>query len=278
MKPLINNPPRLIASDLDGTLLNNNAYLTPENKAAISKIVENGALFVPASGRALYEIASEVRELDCVRYLITSNGARVIDKKTGRSIETLINKEDFNIIYEVTRDFSVYLTVHHEGMSFVDEELTTPDSMEYYGISEYYKEHLKRTCVKMPHFKDYFSVPRAVEMVCGFFKYESELEKCIQRLSKYPSIFVTSSTAGSLEILSAKATKGNALASLAKDLGIDIADTVAVGDSMNDLTMIQRAGLGLATDNAVQDLKDAADRVICSNEENVAVYMLNELF
>ena len=175
-------------------------------------------------------------------------------------------------------DYTVYLTIHHEGISFVDENLTTREIMDFYGISEYYKDHIEKVNAKMPFFKDYFNTPREVEMVCGFFKYENELRECMERLSAIPSLFVTGSTTKSLEILSAKATKGSALVSLASELGIDISDTIAVGDSQNDLTMIQKAGLGLATANAVPALKNAADRVICSNEENVAVHLLNKLF
>ena len=185
------NPPKLIASDLDGTLLDDLAHLSKENISAVFEMTARGALFVPTTGRALYEIIKEVGDLECVRYLITSNGARVYDKKTGGSIETLICKEDFSAIYDIMKDYTVYLTVHHEGMTFVDEELSASESMEYYNISEYYKEHIKKTCVKMPNFKDYFATPRAVEMVCGFFKHESELRECMERLSAVPSIFVT---------------------------------------------------------------------------------------
>lgn len=269
---------KLIACDLDGTLLDNNARLSEANKEALDQISARGALFVPTSGRALYEITSEVRDLDCVRYLITSNGALVIDKLTGRRISTLISKEDFSTIYNVMADYTVYLTIHHEGISFVDEDLTTREIMDFYGISEYYKDHIEKVNAKMPFFKDYFNTPREVEMVCGFFKHESELKECMERLSAIPSIFVTGSTSKSLEILSAKATKGSALVSLANELGVDISDTIAVGDSQNDLTMIQKAGFGLATANAVPALKDAADLVICSNEENVAVHILENMF
>lgn len=272
------NPPKLIASDLDGTLLDSGARLSDANRDAIYEMVKRGAHFVPTSGRAHYEIIPQVRDLDCVRYVISSNGARTYDKQTGNSIETLIGKEDFAIIYDVMKNYTVYFTVHHEGMTFVDENLSTRDVMEYYGINEYYKAHIKNTCVKMPNFTDYFGAPRAVEMVCGFFKYENELKDCIQRLSSIKGIFVTSSTAGSIEILSAKATKGAAVVSLAKELGIDICDTVAVGDSLNDLTMIEKAGLGVATANAVPALKDAAGLTVCSNDEDVAVHLLNELF
>ena len=65
---------------------------------------------------------------------------------------------------------------------------------------------------------------------------------------------------------------------MANELGISIEKTVAVGDSLNDMTMIQKAGLGLATSNASDTVKSGSDRIICSNNENVAVYLLENLF
>ncbi len=272
------NPPKLIASDLDGTLLDSSAALSDQNKDAVAKIVKNGTLFVPCTGRALYEITKEVRDLEGVRYLITSNGAKITDKVTGNSIDTLICKEDFKKIFEIMRAYAVCITIHHDGVSYVDENLITEEKMSYFNISEYYKGHLRKTNAKMPFFNDYFEQEREVEMVCGFFKHENELRECQEKLSKIPSLFVTASASGSIEILSAKATKGNALIKLSQDLLIDIKDVVAVGDSPNDLTMIRVAGLGIATANAKDEVKAQADRIICSNNEHVADYLLKELF
>ena len=64
---------------------------------------------------------------------------------------------------------------------------------------------------------------------------------------------------------------------LAEKIGVDIADTVAVGDSGNDVTMLEAAGLGLAVSNATEPAKSAADKIICSNEENIAVYIVENI-
>lgn len=278
MTDLTNKQPKIIACDLDGTLLNSKALLSDENKNAIINMVEKGTFFVPTTGRALYEINFDILSLEKIRYFITSNGARIFDKETGRSVETLIDSKDLEKILEITGDYKVYLTIHHNGMSFADESLSSSEQMEDFNISSYYQHHIKTTSVKMPFFKEYFSQKLEVEMVCGFFKHESELLECKERLSKIGSIFVTNSANNSIEILSAKATKGNALKAFANELGVDISDVVAVGDSPNDLTMINAAGLGLATANASERVKACADRVICSNEENVAAYLLEKFF
>ena len=81
-----------------------------------------------------------------------------------------------------------------------------------------------------------------------------------------------------LEICSASAGKGNALASLAKELGVKIESTIAMGDSDNDCSIVEAAGLGLAVSNANDALKSVADEIICSNEEHSLEFVLGKYF
>ena len=77
-----------------------------------------------------------------------------------------------------------------------------------------------------------------------------------------------------LEVYSYDAGKGKTLAAFADKLGVDVADVIAVGDSDNDSTMIEKAGLGLAVANACDALKEIADQTICDNSEHIAKYVL----
>jgi hydroxymethylpyrimidine pyrophosphatase-like HAD family hydrolase len=81
-----------------------------------------------------------------------------------------------------------------------------------------------------------------------------------------------------IEITPADAGKGNALSALAKRLGVHISETIAVGDSENDIQMLTVAGLGLAMDNAVEKAKHIADEIICNNNENVADFIAKKYF
>jgi hydroxymethylpyrimidine pyrophosphatase-like HAD family hydrolase len=82
------------------------------------------------------------------------------------------------------------------------------------------------------------------------------------------------SSPNSYEVYRSEAGKGNALWKLADLLGVGRDQTIAVGDTTNDTTIVQAAALGLATGNAMQALKDIADEVICTNEEHAAQYVL----
>ena len=81
-----------------------------------------------------------------------------------------------------------------------------------------------------------------------------------------------------IEIFNIKTGKGEALESLAQSIGVDIADTIAVGDSENDATMIEKAGLGLAMANGKEHIKSIANDVICDNDSHAIKYILNNYF
>ena len=89
-----------------------------------------------------------------------------------------------------------------------------------------------------------------------------------------PEVLYAQSNKYNLEVFSSKAGKGNALMLLADILGVDRTQTIAVGDSTNDMTMIKAAGLGLAMQNAVDELKQNADEVICDNNSNAIDYIV----
>lgn len=268
---------KLIASDLDGTLLSSSAELSKENSDAIDGIAKKGVIFAPTTGRALYEIPASVRNHKSVRYLITSNGAVITDLRSGLTNKALIDRDTFFRAYNIMKEYSVFFTVHHEGMSYVDELLVSDPIMESYRMTEYYKNHIRKTNAKIPYFDDYFSSGISPEMICGFFRYDREMKECIERLNALGFLHVTGSESGSIEVISQFASKGNALVSLANRLDISIEDSIGIGDSPNDTTLIEAAGLGLATSNAAASLKSIADEVICSNNEHVAKFVLEKL-
>ena len=102
----------------------------------------------------------------------------------------------------------------------------------------------------------------------------NDLKACKKTLDGMDDLIVAQSDEFNLEIVSDKAGKGNALMMLADILGIEHEKTIAVGDSTNDMTMVKAAGLGLAMDNAVDELKANADAVICNNDAHAIDYIV----
>ena len=118
----------------------------------------------------------------------------------------------------------------------------------------------------------------SIAMMVIFFRNLQDLETCREKLSREKDILVVQSDPYNLEIVSANAGKGKALLKLAELLGVEREETIAVGDSHNDRTMILDAGLGLAMKNAVPDILELADEVVCDHNEHCVEYILNHYF
>ena len=101
---------------------------------------------------------------------------------------------------------------------------------------------------------------------------------CKEKIEQLGGLRITGVSEYNLEIMNQDAGKGNALRWLAKANDIAQADTISVGDSDNDVSIIEAAGLGLAVSNACDSLKEVADNIICSNEEHIVPYILSHYF
>ncbi len=265
---------KLIACDLDGTLLNDAKELTPENIEAIKSLTAAGIHFVPCTGRTYGEIPVEVRENPDINYIIYSSGAAVLEKSTGKIYDAYFPRELSCEIFDLLCEYDTEMMVHSNGDSHVNA--ATADVKvysEHFHMPRSFCELIPATNVHVENFSDFVHESNTVEMFCCFFANEAELLECRERLSKYKDIIIAASDPNNLEIGYISANKGDAMLRLAELLGIKRVDTVAVGDSKNDMTMLERAGLALAPDNAWGELKEIADAVICSNNEHVAAYL-----
>ena len=264
---------KLIASDLDGTLLSDNAEVSKENFDAIKKITDSGVLFVPVTGRAMYEMPSSVVECDDIRYIVSSNGAVIYDKVTDEKITHCFTVERFREIFQLLKNYQVTMTIHYDQKSITPADKVSDEAFDYYCVNDYYRKHIRTTNEMMDDFDEFFSQDREAEMLSIFFRHEEELQECYKALEAMGDVDITASTKGNLEIIRKGALKGAALIKLANKLSIPLSEVIAVGDSRNDLSMLNEAGLALATSNALDVLKEASDAVICSNNENIALHI-----
>lgn len=267
---------KLIVSDLDGTLLNKKMETGEKNDAAIAEMVRRGITFVPSSGRTYHQIPNCVLENPDIRYVTYSNGTAIFDKKENRIIlSNEISEEDSKRIVEIAKKYRVYTVVHFDGYSHVPA-IFGKKNMEYYKINEYYQAML----VNEATYDDLSVLEKregGTESFVLFFHDDSELSKCVEELSKIDGISVTSSVAHNIEIVSARAGKGFALRAFADMLGIKKEEIIVIGDSANDISMFEEAGLSLCAESESEEAKRNADRVICSCEEGVADYVLKNI-
>ena len=127
----------------------------------------------------------------------------------------------------------------------------------------------------MENLKEHLYSLDKIPMLVAFFSNLDDLKVCKELLSKEKEILVVQSDPCNLEVVSRKAGKGNALLYLADSIGLSREETIAVGDSYNDKTMLEVAGLSLAMENAMPEMKMISDEVICNNDSHCAKYVLD---
>ena len=268
---------RAIASDLDGTLFNSKMRLSEENLKAIEEISRLGVEFVPTTGRTLAEMSPVLLENPNIRYVIYSNGSGIWDKKKNEHTYACISKDLASKILDILAHYEVHITVRANGKTFINAKTQSKEMREYNRVSCYHGQVLDNHAERVDDFDAFLRSLDKVEVFSVFFHSDEEYAECRKALSEVSEVSFVTTLAHNYEIFSAKSGKANAISALAKLLGASTDEIISVGDSHNDMTMIRAAGLGLATANANEDLKRAAKGIICSNDEHIAKYILENI-
>ena len=266
---------KIIASDLDGTLFGSDHRISEKNMEAIEWLYNNNIHFVPSSGRAFNEMPSVLKEHPLIRYYINSDGGVVYDKKEDKTYELAMPRDVSNRVLDEFYRYKINMMLHADVNSYVDLDLHNEADYKACSYSKSWIDFVFAMDVPKADFKNFAYSHEAVQAYCTFFASRNDLEECKKTLEGMEEVLVAQSNEYNLEVFSNKAGKGNALMLLADILGIDHAQTIAVGDSTNDMTMVHKAGLGLAMQNAVDQLKETADAVICNNDSHAIDYIIN---
>lgn len=270
--------PMIIASDLDGTLLKSNTDISEENLHAIERLAQMGAKIILLTGRTLYEVPKELRDCKGVEYIVFSNGAGIYHREKGIiEYRTFSNETAFKI-YKVLNEYKTFIELYTNGAPYVETADFSQKSFEYYKIdSEFIPEMYKsrRVCDSIKEM--IFDLDFKTEMFDVFFRNQDERSECYERLKKeFDEIEITTSMTNNLEIMLKGINKGSALQELCQIAGFDIKDVTVVGDSKNDLTAFNTEAKKYAVSNACEEIKALADKIICSNDENIMCYIERE--
>ena len=269
---------QIISSDLDGTLLDSRGTVSPENLAAIQKMTELGVYFVPSSGRTLGEIPACVRNIESARYVIHSDGAVIYDTKAKKPLDTrCMEGENARRALSVFREYESLLTVRYQGVLYIDKDLHDTTVYDSYRLPKSYQQQLFSVAVPISDFDAFCDTLDEIEMICTFFKYDDELNGCRERFIADGAYGVAATETTNIELFDKEAGKGNALWRLADLLGVPREKTIAVGDNINDLDNLSHAGLALAMENAVDEVKRASHRTVCRNDAHAMAYILENI-
>lgn len=269
---------RYIASDLDGTLISSDNEVSEENLDAIDRMHNAGVRFIVLTGRTLYEVPLELRHNDSIDYIIYSNGVGIWDRKRGLLKNNFIDDEKAKKVFEILREYETFTEIYSGGRPYVDASKFDSEHFLYYKIDKGFIPEMNKSRVKIPNLRKIIDDSNdKVEMFDVFFRYEKERQECLKRLKNdFDDLFVTSSMSNNLEIVRAGNSKGNTLIEFCDKMGIDIKSVTVLGDSRNDISAFETDAKGYAVANACDELKNLADKVICSNDENVMRFMERE--
>lgn len=254
---------KLLVLDLDGTLTNAKKEITPRNREVLIRAQEQGIRLVLASGRPTYGIVPLADELQMNRfggYILAYNGGEIIDWK---SRETIYHKvlPDEVIPY-------LYTCAHQSGLailSYNDENILTESPNDLYVEKEAFLN--KMTVHPTTDFLGDLRLPVPKCLIVGnpsrLMAVESEISLHLQG-----QISVYRSEPYFLELVPLGIDKAQSLAILLEKLHITREEMIAIGDGYNDLSMIKFAGMGIAMANAQEPVKQAADYITLSNEED----------
>lgn len=254
---------RLLAIDLDGTLLTTQKIITPRTHQLLCQLATRGMIIVIATGQSLPVLRHVCADLPLTTAQIIENGAIVTDISSGTILyEQLLPSEHILPTLEILRTFDLYRVYHTYERVYVDTN--TPRARNWY----------RPPVPPAIEIEDVASLyPQPCIKVVGVGEASTLREKRRELESIFAGkLYVTQSSFDLLEFLHPDVSKGKALRVVATNLGIKPEEVVAIGDNHNDIGMLRFAGLGIAMGNAHDEVKAAADYVTLSNaEEGVAV-------
>ena len=265
---------KLIASDMDGTLLNHNHKIPKENVKLINFAKNQGIEFVVATGRAYYEALPALNEENINCDVISFNGGIVYDKNGNIISITPMLPKDLYYTIEILKSFDISYQLYTKNTIYTKSIETDINAYIDLIRSNGYDPDVEHLRAEAQQKLDvgYITEVENIELylnekenppikIIAISNDISKLENAAKLLSENTSISVTSSGANNIEIMHKNATKGEALKEIAKIYGINLENAVAIGDNLNDQAMLDIVGYSVAMKNGNTILKEQAKYV-----------------
>lgn len=264
---------KLVALDLDGTLFDNSSRISERNLTAIRSITDKGIHVVISTGRPFEGIPFDQIKGTGINYAITANGSGIYEISTEKCLyENAMDEELVTPIlnFLLTRDIHMDAFIGGKGYTPVQcvetaQKLTVPSSIKNYIIT---------TRTRLDNILQFIheNQLKVQKMTLNFYPAADgtliDRETVRKFLVSNPSITTVCGGYNNLEFTRADANKGVGLRKLAEILGVNPDATMAIGDTENDLAIIEAAGIGVAMGNATDAVKARADYVTTTNTKD----------
>ena len=277
---------KLIAIDLDGTLLNSYGQISEKNKQALKQAQEQGAEIVLASGRPSNSVKNLANEIGNCRYIICGNGSLIYDIQKEEIIyDKFIDKKKALQIAQICEENSIYYNIYTENMVIAktlennvlfyhSENANKTDSKKtkiniVTNILEYIEnlenEHILKITVSDKNSIIFNSIIKKLRVVKNIdvLDVAHMTRKIIKTGTEEVSLAYYYT-----EITSTGVDKWYAIEWLCNQLNIDTNEVMAIGDNVNDKLMIENTGMGVAMGNSAPYIKEIADKVVSDNNDN----------
>lgn len=268
---------KLVFVDMDDTFLTSAKEISAENLRALDLAYEKGVQFVPCTGRNITGIPAALVEHPCVNYAICCSGTLIRDVRTGELLhEVDVDKGLALDLYQRVCDLDITYDAFADGTIYALAD-------RWHVLDEIVLDEATRAMVKSLRttwegsFGDLLQHCGEICRLNVFYKDDAARDAVFAQVDAESSLRRTSSLPCNIEITPADGHKGSALLWLCDYLDVDTADTVAFGDSDNDLTMIEAAGDGVAMANALPQVKAVADHIAASCDESGVGRYVTEL-
>ena len=242
---------RMVVTDLDGTLLNNKKQVSEANVKAIQNLKDQNITFVMATGRSDVMTRAYTKQLKNVDIVIGCDGAVIRNIRTGEILcENHLRSETCHTTFEICKKYGLQYSVEEDEeipMQIVDD------------LNEYVNDHIIYKIVVSHNDTSY-------------------LDKVAEVIKKETDADAIRSGKKVLAVKARGVSKAEAIKKLAQKLGILIKDIIAFGDEVNDIEMLTLVGLGIAMENADDVVKEAADQIAGSNDQDGVGKELEKIF
>ena len=262
---------KLIALDLDGTIISNAVDYSEKTVEVINAAAEKGVNVAVCTGRVLGEIPQAIRDIEGVRYFITSNGSSIINKAGNIIYSDTIEKDVAEEVLEILSEYDVLIDLYIDGKGYMQS--SDLEKLEHYNVTDGFDEVLRTSRVLKDDIMAFYrETDPSLEKINLFFADKKERGEAMYRISRLdipPRIAY--SMEYNLEITSNTCCKGQGLTYLADLLGVRMSEVMAIGDSNNDISMLKLAGVSVAMGNSPKSVKDTAVYVTDTCENDGAV-------
>lgn len=267
---------KLLALDMDGTVLNSDKKISPRTKLAIDNLMKRGVAVVVSTGRNLAELTDYRDDFKAMHYGIVISGGMIYDFFNDKPVK--VHAVDEETIYKLI-DFGLeeraMIHLHTVSRSVAREE--DIQNMAAFGMG-IYQSMFDRICDRFDDPKQYIHEhPGEVIKVNLYHRDKASRDRNFARIEPL-NLSISYAEAFNLEMSPANITKGSGLVELCEFLNIDLSKSVAIGDADNDREILQTAGLSVAMGNASDEIKRLADFVTLDNDNDGVAFAIEKFF